>query len=148
MSFRLIFFGLFYFVAAGYAYHYHWELVLIIPMAVINGWINSTPFDKRSVGKLWHGLQLGILFAIAGVMVWLKVIAWEEIVLVIALYHSTFEISRNLFENQEWDYVGETANTDQWIRAKFRTLGLRRTFFITSKVIFIFAGFAIFMFSK
>ena len=125
-----------------------WTLLLIIPIGLLNAWINSKAIQKHLVGRLWHNLQLFILLVTLGTLVWVKIIMWDEILLLMALYYATFEVTLNLFRKKPYNYVGKTSFMDRMIWKVFKTQASVNTFFSLGKLLLIFAGVAIYLTGK
>jgi len=126
----------------------NWIVVLPIGLAVANGYVNKIMIDRFKVGKIYHGVQIGVLFAIMGALVWLGWVVWNEVLLMTMLYFISFEMSLNLFRGRDYDYIGENSWFDRTIRKMFKTYGLARTFLTTSKLLLFVAGVIIFTFNK
>ena len=122
----------------------HWTLVLVVPLAILNGYINSRAISKNKVGKKYHTIQLLIFVSLAATLVATKVILWDEIILVVALYYAAFETSLNLFNGKSYSYVGETAWMDRTVRGWFPKIWQQRWFFVVSKLFLFFIGLAIY----
>jgi len=125
-----------------------WRILIIIPLAILNGYINSSAIKKNKFGDLWHDLQFFILAVIMGVLVWFGIVKLDEVVLIMAFSYVSFEVSLNLFSGWDWNHVGTTSDIDRWITKKFKTLGMRRRIFLVSKLFALFIGFAIYIFNK
>ena len=96
---------------------YNPYLLLPALIGIVNGWINSNPAKKRTVGSLWHTLQLIILVIVLGVLLWTNLVELRETLWIVSLYYLTFEVSRNLFVSQRWNYVGKTSDIDKGVRS-------------------------------
>ena len=64
IDFGMIGLGIFVMAFATRIAFYDWTVLLIIPMAILNGYINSEAIKKNKVGRRWHDLQGIILFVI------------------------------------------------------------------------------------
>lgn len=126
----------------------HWALVLVVPLAILNGYINSRAIAAHKVGKKYHTIQLIIFVSLCATLVATGVILWDEIILVVALYYAAFETSLNLFNGKAYNYVGETAETDKLIRKWFPLIWQQRWFFVVSKLILFFVGLIIYYLNK
>lgn len=127
-----------------------WQMLLIIPIAILNGLINARFIGQHVVGEFYHDLQLGILLVVFIVLVATKVILPDEILLILSFYYAAFEISLNRFRKPPkiWNYVGHTSFIDRLIRSVFKTEGKARAFFMASKWILLFAGLTIYLWNK
>ena len=141
-------FGTFIGVMAVFAGLEDYIVVLPIALGVLNGFINKKMIDLFKVGKIYHAVQLAALFTIMGILIWTKLVLWDEALLMTMFYWIPFEMSLNLFRGREYDYIGHTTWPDKTIRGMFKSYGLARTFLTVVKVILAFTGFTIYMFNK
>ena len=125
-----------------------WQMLIPIPLAILNGYINSRAIAKHRVGKKWHIIQLLTLSSLCGILVATKAILWDELALVVALYYTAFEISLNKFNGQVWNYVGQVAWLDRLQRRITKTEGKSRTLFAVIKLMLVFAGMSIYLANK
>ena len=126
-----------------------WTMLIPIPLAILNGYINTRYWKRKQIGKRFHNLQLIILVSLAAILVATKVILWDELTLVVALYYATFEISINKLNNQVWNYTGKSSELDRFFRRLTKhNEGKSRTLFIVIKLLFLFAGMSIYLANK
>ena len=143
---------------------YDFYLLTPVLIGVINGWINARAINYNKFGKLWHGLQLGILVVILGLLIWFKIVVWNEVLLIISLYYLSFETLLNLLRKPKkvWDYVGHTSTIDKMIRGfltwimnikkrkqkRVPSEGQVRTLGTVIKYFMLFIGLAIYLTDK
>lgn len=125
-----------------------WAMLIPIPLAILNGYINSRAIARHKVGKKYHTIQVLLLTAILVTLKLTNVLFWDELALVVSLYYAAFEISLNKFNGQVWNYVGKTAFLDRLQRRLVNTEGKSRTLFIVIKLLFLFAGMSIYLANK
>ena len=125
-----------------------WTMLIPIPLAIINGYINSRAIARHRVGKKYHTIQVLLLTAILVTLKLTNVLFWDELALVVSLYYAAFEISLNKFNGQVWNYIGKTAWIDRLQRRMVNTEGKSRTLFIVVKMILIFVGLSIYLADK
>ena len=123
-------------------------MVLPIALGVINGYVNKRMIDKFKVGKVYHTVQWLVLIVIMGILIWTKVVAWDEALFMTMMYWIPFEMTVNLLRGNDYDYIGENSWTDQLVRRNFATYGLARTFLTILKIVLTFTGFTIYMWDK
>ena len=148
MNIQTLFLSVFAIVILFFIAREDWLMLIPIPLAILNGYINSRAIAKHKVGKKYHTIQLLLL---AGIIITLKltnVLFWDELALVVSMYYATFEISLNLFNGQIWNYTGKTAWTDRMIRRIAKNEGRVRVMFIVFKLMFFFAGMTIYLMNK
>lgn len=126
-------------------YFEDWTVLLVIPLAILNGYINSKAIQKNKVGRKWHDIQYYILLTLLGVLVLVGLIDLKAVVFIMALYWVFFEISLNQFNDWDWDWVGTTGRWEKLMRKVFKTLATRRVYFVVSKIFALFAGYLIYM---
>lgn len=125
-----------------------WRMLLVIPMAVGNGWINATAIKKNKFGKPWHYVQYTILLGTLGVLFWKNILFLDELLITVAFYYTFFEVSLNLFRGVEWDYTGRTSTIDKLMRKVFKTPATLNAGFMAVKLLLTFAGIAVYLFNK
>lgn len=125
-----------------------WKLLLIIPFALIISYVNFKAIGHKLVGKAWHSIQLLILVVAMVILILTHVIKWDEILLLLALYYVTFEISLNKFRDKEFNYIGKTAAIDRFIWKICKTEAMVKQVSTLSKFFLIFAGIAIYLTGK
>jgi len=116
----LIFFGIVFMALLARVSFVDWSMLFMMPIGILNGYINANAIKKGKFGKLWHNLQAFILLIIFAALFLLKYIQPRELLWIWASYYTIFEISLNLFRGNSWNYVGESATTDK-ILWKFMT---------------------------
>ena len=118
-------------------------LTLPIGLGILNAIVNKKMIDKFKVGKVYHYVQLAILIAIMGILIWTKLIEWNQVLLMTGFYWFSFEYFLNIFRGRDWDYIGNTAYSDKLIRRVFKRYSLARTFLTVVKIFAIVGGLAL-----
>ena len=125
-----------------------WTMLIPIPLAILNGYINSRAIARHKVGKKYHTIQVLLLTAILVTLKLTNVLFWDELALVVSLYYAAFEISLNIWNKQNWAYIGKTAWIDRTLRRMVNSEGKSRTLFIVTKLFFLAAGMSIYLINK
>lgn len=148
MNSKGILFIIFISIFAVFAGLEDYVVVLPIGLGIVNGIINKIMIDKFKVGKVYHSVQLAVLAVIMGILIWTKLVLWNEVLFMWAMYWIPFELTLNLSRHRDYDYIGENSWTDNLVRNSFETYGLARTFLTVLKIAATFAGFTIYMWDK
>ena len=120
-------------------------ILLILPIGLINAYINYRGIQKGKVNNTWHVIQLGILVGVLVILILLNVVAWKEVLLIVSLYYTAFEVTLNLLRKLPFNYVGKTSMLDKLLRKVFKNEAIVRQVFTVSKILLVFAGIAIFL---
>ena len=160
----LIAFGILFMALLARISFVDWSMLFMIPVGILNGYINSNAIKKGKFGELWHNLQAFILLIIFAALFLLKYIQPRELLWIWASYYTVFEISLNLFRGNSWNYIGTSSTTDKLLW-KFMTFmvnirrkkdqpiivpskGQMKNLFVATKLFPLVAGYLIYEIPK
>ena len=144
---KTIFLTLTLIIMATIAFYNAW-LLIAVAVGILNALLNHIRIKDHIISKLWHGLQFGLLVAVLAALVWRHIVMWDEVLIIVAFYYTSFEVALNLFRKKPWNYVGHTAFMDRTIRNMFNSEAFVTAFFVASKYVLMFAGLTVFLLNK